>query len=99
MIRWCLCGALLVAIGCGDQSDSAGTSTCEVLPQGVMLLVDIGLPEQLTASSCSSAVYSGLEAFLLLPDEASCFLEIDDDGVFGWFQGGASGVFFGRCVL
>ena len=83
MIRWCLCGALWVAIGCGDPAEPEGTGTCEVLPQGVMVAIDMGLPAQLSASACSSAVYSELEAFVLLPDEASCFLELDEDGLFG----------------
>ena len=85
MIRWRMCGGLvlLMVMGCG-QGEADGTSAqCEAVPQGVILAVNSSLPDLLSQEVCGAAAYLELEAFVLLPDEPSCFVELTSSAVLG----------------
>jgi len=70
-------------MGCGQADADGITSQCEGLAQGVMLAVESSLPEMLSQEVCGAASYSELEAFVLLPDEPSCFVELTPSAVRG----------------
>ena len=85
MIRGRMCGPmfLIVAMGCGQVDADGRGSQCEALPQGVMLAVESSLPGMLSQEVCGAASYSELEAFVLLPGEPSCFVELTPSTVLG----------------
>ena len=84
MIRWSMCGVYLILVlsGCG-QEVGPGNMGCEPQPQRVMLDVAADYPGLLEDSVCSVAGSLELEAFLLMPDEVSCFVSIEMDGIRG----------------
>ncbi|MEC9464999.1 MAG: hypothetical protein VX834_04395 [Myxococcota bacterium] len=84
MIRWTMywLAMILGFIGCGQEEASVG-SGCETEPQSVTVSVTSSFPPLLEPSVCGAGSVSELEAFLLLPDETSCFLELRDAGIRG----------------
>ena len=87
MIRWCnyglWVGLVVLLVGCGQADEQSLGGRCETEPQRVMLAVSAASPSLLGSERCEPAEELSLEAFLLLPDEASCFLDLDVDGVDG----------------
>ena len=87
MIRLCnyglSVGLVFLLAGCGQADEESLGGICQSEPQRVMLAISAGLPSLLEAEQCELSGELSLEAFLLLPDEPSCFVELDAGGVGG----------------
>jgi hypothetical protein len=76
-------GLVFLLVGCGQADEESLGGRCEIEPQRVMLAISAALPSLLETERCEPSEELGLEAFLLLPDESSCFVDLDIDGVEG----------------